>query len=446
MKPHLAHVLALAISASLAAQTAWTQLSPINAPPAYTAHASAYFLVTDSTVLFGGTVNGVRSSDTWIWNGSDWSQATPVTVPPARVAHTMVYDVNRSRLVMFGGIATSGAVLDDTWEWDGLDWTQMTPATTTPTARRSHCMVFYPPRGTTVMFGGYSGGDLNDMWEWNGIDWAPINTTNSPTPRRASDMAWDPNTDGIVLFSGYLQGTDTWLFDGTDWVLQSPATVPPSRYDHAMITDRSRDRVVMFGTPGVGDTWEWDGSNWLDRTAGSPLAAHVDTYLAYDWVREEVTMFGSAPTSETWSYAPVTPATFTLLGTPGCPGTSGVPPTILSATRPWLGETFSITIGQLPSNGIGLMLTGLNDTTSALGPLPASLAILGMPGCPLQVDALIADAVLATGTTATWSINLPNTPALLAQELFSQCGALDIGANAANLTVGNYGAARLGGK
>lgn len=406
----------------------------------------AYYIVTDSTVLFGGTVAGVRSSDTWIWNGTDWLQATPNTVPPARVAHTMVYDLNRGRLVMFGGLSATGTVLDDTWEWDGNDWTQMTPATTTPLARRSHSMVFHPTRGTTLLFGGYATGDLNDLWEWDGNDWTAITTVNNPAPRRASEMAWDSVTDNVVLFSGYQQVADTWSFDGADWTMLTPTTVPTARYDHSMVTDRVRNRIVMFGNLAVGDTWEWDGSNWLDRTDANPPAARIDTYLTYDWVREEVIMFGSTVLPETWSYAPVSPAGFTVLSSGGCPGSNGLPPVLSSADLPWLDEAFTISISQLPTNGIGLMISGLSNTSSALGPLPASLAVIGMPGCMLQVDPLIIDAVFATGTTATWGLNMPNDPVLLTQQFFSQCGALDIGVNAANFTTGNYCLSTIGGK
>ena len=446
MTPQLMPCLILVLSATLAAQTAWTLRTPPTAPPAYTAHAMAYYLVTDTTVLFGGVAGGIRSSDTWIWNGTDWLQAAPATVPPARVAHTMVYDLNRGRLVMFGGISASGAVLGDTWEWDGNDWIQMTPATTSPGPHRSHCMIYHPTRGTTVLFGGFNGVDLNDMWEWDGADWSALTPANRPSPRRASDMAWDPVTDNIILFSGYQHGADTWSFDGTDWNMLAPATVPSARYDHSMISDRVRDRIVMFGNTTIGDTWEWDGSNWLNRTGVNPPAPRLDTYLAYDWVREEVTMFGSSALPETWSYAPISPAAFTVLGTPGCPGSNGLPPVLSSSVRPWLGEAFTVTISQLPVNGIALMINGLSDTTSALGPLPTSLAALGMPGCMLQVDALIIDAVFATGTSATWTLNIPVDPTLLTQQFFSQCGAFDIGVNAANLTVGNYCAATIGGK
>lgn len=437
---------ALLASASLFAQTDWTLLAPTTSPPAYTAHAMAYFLATDTTVLFGGVVNGVRSSDTWIWNGTDWTQATPNTVPPARVAHTLVYDFLRSRLVMFGGISATGGVLGDTWEWDGADWAQITPATQSPTARRSHCMTYHPTRGTSLLFGGYDSADLNDLWEWDGLDWTQINTANSPSPRRAADMSWDPVSDKIVLFAGYQQTNDTWVFDGTDWVIATPTTSPPARYDHSMVADQSRNRIVMFGSFTAGDTWEWDGFDWLDRTAATPPAPRVDSYLAYDWLREEVTMFGSVASPETWRYAPTTPATFTQLGGAGCPGTSGVAPSLNSSLRPWLGEPFAITISQLPTAGIGLMISGLSDTTSPLGPLPVSLASIGMPGCDLRVDPVIIDAVFATGTSATWSLNIPLDAMLLGQQFFSQCGAIDVGANTANLTTGNYAVSVIGGK
>jgi len=446
MTRRLTPLCVLLLSAALVSQTSWTLLTPANSPPAYTAHAMAYYLVTDTTILFGGVANGVRSSDTWEWDGTNWTQLSPATVPTARVAHTMVYDVARSRLVMYGGIAASGAVLGDTWEWDGNDWTQMTPATASPGPRRSHCMIYHPGRGKTLLFGGYNLGDLNDTWEWDGFDWVLVNTANSPSPRRATDMAWDPVTDDVILFSGYQQGADTWRFDGTDWSQLAPANSPTARYDHAMITDRARDRIVMFGNIAVGDTWEWDGSNWLDRTGANPLTPRWDTYLAYDWLREEVTMFGSTASAETLSYAPISPAAFTVLGSPGCPGSNGSPPVLSSTVRPWLGEVFAVEIAQLPANGIALMINGLSDTNSVLGPLPASLAALGMPGCTLQVDPLIVDAVFASGTSATWTLSIPNDPTLLTQQFFSQCGALDVGVNAAGLTVGNYCSATIGGK
>jgi hypothetical protein len=426
------------------AQTTWTQLAPPASPPAFTAHAMTYHLPTNRTVLFGGTFAGVRYSDTWLWDGATWMQATPANVPPARVAHAMAYDAGRGRLVMFGGIPTGGGYLGDTWEWDGNDWLLMTPATS-PAPRRSHAMAYLPSRGTVILWGGYAGGDLNDTWEWNGTNWSSILTAHVPAPRRASDMAFDPATGGLLLFSGYLQTNDTWLFNGTDWVQQFPATSPPARYDHSMIGDPVRNRVVMFGGPGAADTWEWNGTNWLDRAPATLPAARSDTYLAYDIVRDEVLMFGSSPTPETWRYAVVQNASFSTSGT-GCPGTLFVPPALATNDRPWLGEVFTVDVAPVPANTIALMLYGLSDTVSPLGTLPAPLGAIGMPGCTLQVDPVLIDAFVALGSTATWSLPIPNAPALLGGQIFCQGAALDAGANPFGFIAADHGAMVLGGK
>ncbi len=436
---------ALLLAPLLPAQASWTLQLPTNSPPALTAHTMNYFLPTDSTVLFGGVVNGVRSSDTWSWNGSDWTQLAPATVPPARVAHSMVYDPGRGRLVMFGGIPAGGGLLGDTWEWDGADWIQMTPVNS-PSPRRSYTMAYYPPRGTVILWGGYSTMDHNDTWEWNGLDWSQIVTTTSPGARRASDMAFDPVTGSLILFSGYQQINDTWRFDGSDWALLAPSASPPSRFDHSMVTDLARNRIVMFGQLNVSDTWEWDGSTWLNRAPATLPTARIDTYLAYDMLREQVVMFGSSNSPETWIYAPTHPAQFQVLPGNGCAGTTGQAPQLVAMDRPWLGEVFEIGISQLPAPSITFMLSGLSDSVWSLGALPAPLAAIGMPGCDLMVDPLILDAMLAPAGSAVWQLALPLAPTLLGVPFYSQCGALDAGANPAGIIVGNHGVATLGGK
>ena len=437
-------VLAATGLSPLLAQTNWTLLTPATSPVALTAHVQAYHLPTDRTVLFGGTFAGVRYNETWLWDGATWSQAAPATVPPARVAHAMAYDASRGKLVMFGGIPVGGGLLGDTWEWDGVDWTQMSPANA-PGPRRSHPMDYHPVRQKVVLWGGYSTLDQNDMWEWDGTNWALIVTTNSPSPRRASDMAWDPVGGGMLLFSGYQVTNDTWFFDGTNWVQRFPTTSPSARFDHSMATDPVRGRIVMFGGPGLADQWEWDGTNWLNRTPATLPSARSDTYLSYDLVREEMLMFGSSPTPETWRYAPVQNASFSTSGT-GCAGTLPQAPTISSLRRPWLGEVFDVTIAPVPTNTIGLMIYGLSDATSPLGPLPAPLTALGMPGCTLQVDPVLIDAFLGIGNTATWSVAIPNTATALGVTIYCQGAALDVGANALGLITADHGAMLLGGK
>ena len=308
-------------------------------------------------------------------------------------------------------------------------------------------MAYHPGRGKVVLWGGYSTADLNDMWEWGGTNWSQIVTANSPTARRASDMAHDPVTNGLVLFSGYQQTNDTWLFNGTNWVQQFPVASPSARYDHSMTTDLARNRIVMFGGSGASDTWEWDGAvgNWLNRAPATLPSARSDTYLAYDVVREKVLMFGSSATPETWSYAPTTVAAVTYSGA-GCSGALAQAPSLTTNARPWLGATFLLDVTGVPANTIALMAYGLSDTASGPSPLPASLAGIGMPGCALQVDPVILDAFLASGTTATWARPIPNSAGLLGQTIYCQGAALAPGANAAELIVSDHAALFLGGK
>ncbi|MCB9878070.1 MAG: hypothetical protein H6835_10755 [Planctomycetes bacterium] len=445
MKNHAAPAVALAFAAALSAQTSWTLQTPANSPLPLTAHSMSYYLPAGSTILFGGTYSGLRRDETWSYDGIDWTQLTPATVPMARVAHSTCLDLGRGVLVMYGGLAPGGIVLDDVWEWNGSDWTNAAPSTPIG-GRWAYCMCYHPVRGTSMLYGGYQGQNFGDFWEWDGATWTQIVTTNSPGPRRASAMEWDPVSGNVILFGGYPLSNDTWSFDGTDWTQLSPTTVPPARYDHAMATDLSRSRIVMFGGPNDNQTWEWDGFDWLDRTNPSAPSQRLDTYLAYDWVREEVTMFGSAPTSETWRYAPDSPATFTVLGQSSCLGTNGLSVTVSGSDRPWLDEVFEVTLSNLPSNGIGLMVLGLSDTVWALGPLPAPLDSIGMTGCLLQVDPLQFGVVLAAGTSAVWQFPIPYDTVLLGAEFFAQGGALDLPANPFGLTVGNYGRAVIGGK
>jgi len=291
--------------APLAAQN-WAELFPANSPPGLTSHGMAFDLANDRTVLFGGTgAGGVRTDDTWLFDGTTWSQAAPLASPGPRAGHPLAYDLVRSRVVLFGGIGVGTGVLNDTWEWDGNNWQMMAPVTMPP-PRLSHPLAYHPGRGTCVTHGGNSlgAGTLTDTWEWNGVDWAQIVTANFPTPLRfASDMAYDAAGNGLVLFSGWPGGPpDTWYFDNVDWVQLSTANVPPGRWDHTMTTDPVRGRVVMFGGTAVADTWEFDGTDWIDASPTTLPAARLDDYLVYDLVRGQVLMFGGDGRDDTWVY------------------------------------------------------------------------------------------------------------------------------------------------
>ena len=440
-------VLASALASTpLAAQADWTALTPTNVPGGRTGHAMAYDIVRDEIVLFGGNISGLGfQSDTWIYDGTTWTQVFPVTTPSARAGHPMAYDPLRNRTVMYGGIPTGGgAILADTWEWDGSDWTLFVPATAPP-PKRSQPMIYYPIRGTIVMWGGHDGtSDTSDTWEFNGLDWQPIVTASAPAPRRATDMAFDPNTGGMVLFSGYLQGSDTWLFNGVDWVALTPATVPPGRYDHTLATDFVRNRVVMFGGTTFSDTWEWDGVDWIQRTPSNPPLARYDDYLVWDNARERIVMFGGlAGNPDMWEYRTNAPGTFVAYGS-GCLGSGGIAPALSSPDRPWVGESLNVRVDSLLPTAPVFMFVGFSNTFWSGIPLPYDLSSLGMTGCFLLAEPLVAPQLPNSGGSAQLSLAVPSGPALAGLDVYFQAITADPRANPFGAAVSNGGAAHLG--
>jgi len=423
------------------AQTTWTSYATPTAPLPVRAHAMGYDVGANLTVLFGGSVSGVRNNQTWLWNGATWTQAAPVVSPPARSAHSMAFDIARNRIVVFGGVGTTGALLGDTWEWDGSTWIATTP-TVSPSARRSFPLTYHAASGRVILFGGFSTIDNGDTWSWDGTDWTLVPTTVAPTARRAADMAVDPATGNLILFSGFQQTNDTWSFDGANWTQLAPATSPTARYDHCMVTDLARNRIVLFGGTTVADLWEWDGSTWLSRTPAASPSGRSDAYMAYDWSRRRVFLYGGSGVSDTWGYAPVYPASFATAGT-GCVGTNGLPPRAAASGDAWLGETVALAVADTAPAAFPFLVLGFSDTlASGSVPLPLPLDFLGMTGCTLQVDPL----ALLDAFFGSLPLTIPNDPTLLGAQVFHQPLVLDVGANAADLVTGNHGITTIGGK
>lgn len=203
-----------------------------------------------------------------------WSQKANAS-PAARDIHAMAYAQACNRVVMFGGrLATGGVapanVTDETWEWDGgtMTWAQFTPATR-PAARGQHAMAYDAARQQVVLFGGFNSnfGGLNDTWVYSCAThtWTQKFPANSPSARHAHAMAYDPNSQLVVLYGGSSTLNDTWTWDGTNWAQVAGANQPGIRYEHAMAFDGTR--VILFG--GSKNAGQADNDTW-DLTLTSP--------------------------------------------------------------------------------------------------------------------------------------------------------------------------------
>lgn len=134
---------------------------------------------------------------------------------------------------------------------------------------------------------------------------------------------------------------------------------------------------------------------------------------------------------------------YTTFGT-GCAGTAGTPTLALtSGSRPVLGNTLSVTVGNLPL-GVGFVSMGFSNAMQPPFALPLDLGQFGMPGCRLLAEVAAAQLVAGAGTNANWTLPLPANPAFVGTVFFNQAFAIDPTANAAGLTTSNGGRATLG--
>jgi len=301
---------------------AWATLVPgSDMPPARSVHTMAYDSQSDRVILFGGS-SSVTFGDTWAYDlgTHTWTNASPAPAPSARIGHEMAYDAQSDRVILFGGFA-AGTVLDDTWSYDlnTNTWVDITPFPRPP-GRSGHSMAYDSESDRIILFGGASDVSyLDDTWsyDFNTLTWTDVTPGTKPAARQGHSMAYDSQSDRVMLFGGlslfsYLD--DTWSYDANanTWTDMGPATVPPERFDHAMAYDSESDRVVMFGgffsTVQTADTWTYDfGTNtWADMAPPSPPVARYHSAMAYDSQSDRVILFGgnggSVTLGDTWAY------------------------------------------------------------------------------------------------------------------------------------------------
>lgn len=439
-------VAAVLLPGALAAQATWTQLATPSSPAARSNHACAFDIARGVVVMFGGDLSTGRSQETWEFDGAQWTLRSPNNSPEARCCHAMAYDFVRSRTVLFGGATPTRADSDDTWEWDGVDWVRA-PFVAGPAPRLGLAMAFDFGLGRVVLFGGRTAGlqSFADLWEWNGASWSLI-AASGPPGRCCHDLAYHLPTGSLLVFGGWdtRQGNfgDTWRFDGVAWSqLAGPA--PTARWGHRMAFDWNQGDVVLHGgSRDSGETWHWDGAAWSLRST-TPTLERNNSSLVWDWMGQRVLMIGGVGLAGTdvWSYGPPL-ATYATFGS-GCAGSLGTPALGAGAgQRPSTGASFTLLASNVP--GFAALLFGTSTAAWGALSLPASLQVVGMPGCDLLVRPDATTTFVASGGIAQVPVAIPNQPALIGLAFHNQLFASDPPANAAGITASNGGSGVVG--
>lgn len=122
----------------------------------------------------------------------------------------------------------------------------------------------------------------------------------------------------------------------------------------------------------------------------------------------------------------------------GCVGSAGTPTLAIAAGQlPSLGSTFDVIASSLPAFAPAFGVLG--NARSSL-----DLTAIGMTGCMLHTNIVVAVPLTSIGGSATWSLLLPAHPGLLGLSLFQQVLIADPGVNPFGATMSNAGEAVVG--
>ncbi len=150
----------------------WTVQQPPSSPTARRLCGLAFDEQRDKIVLFGGFSDMRETSfdDTWEWDGGNWSQLIPIDRPPARAGHALIYHGQLGLILLFGGDKGFCSTLyEDTWAWDGGNWRKL--PVSSPGKHSVIASAFDPVRNVVLLFGGWTGGngtcrEASDTWEF----------------------------------------------------------------------------------------------------------------------------------------------------------------------------------------------------------------------------------------------------------------------------------------
>ena len=197
----------------------------------------------------------------------------PLTYPPHRGYHSMAYDSESDVIILHGGQLDTSQVHDDIWTYKTSTntWTQM--ATLAPEvgtlayATESDQVINY----IFIKLASAGWTPLGKLltYDFNSDTWLKTDSNKTPYGYIGAQMAYDSESDQVILFGGYNLKNGTYLNDTfsynlntNSWKKMEPETSPPGRNYQVMVYHPALDRVVMFGgsTPDnpLNDTWEYD--------------------------------------------------------------------------------------------------------------------------------------------------------------------------------------------
>jgi hypothetical protein len=260
---------------------AWTDLAPAVHPPGGWTHRAAYDSWAKRTIMFGGydIERLTYSEDTWAFDFrlNEWTNRSPALHPSARSRQGMAFDAASNRVILFGGHTIENQYSDETWAY-GFAWNAWANVTSDvrPPGRRSPGMAYDSDSDRVILFGGVDfanqKGELNDTWSYDfeTNTWTEMSPPTAPSKRYSFGFAYDSGIDRCILFGGVGGGNVTWAYDydNNTWSVLNASNAPRTHLLQGVAYDTQSARTIMFGGEGGGgnDTWA------LRTQSGPPLA------------------------------------------------------------------------------------------------------------------------------------------------------------------------------
>ncbi|MCX5970928.1 MAG: hypothetical protein NTV14_05420 [Coprothermobacterota bacterium] len=316
----------------------WRALSPQAWPAARGGHSMVW--AGDRVILFGGRDSAEHwdyqtLNDTWSFNPTigEWTQLDPINPPPARVYSAMSFDPQSGKVLLFGGF-TGQVSLGDTWIYDPSTnvWAEVSPFQA-PAPRAGHVMSTLPAAGKVVLYGGRDLATTDVfhqtyLFDFTGCQWTLLPTEGSPSVSFFAGLACDRRGGRFVLFGGVLDEAKGWGNSNETWACDESLLVwrrldegdPPSArswIDGAYDVQRGRFLVFGGGFPtydglleqNSGETCIYNvrGNNWsvLPETDSGPSARQGACFLYSSFWDAAIVFGGALPyQNDLWTLSP----------------------------------------------------------------------------------------------------------------------------------------------
>ncbi|MDD5491420.1 MAG: kelch repeat-containing protein [bacterium] len=243
-------------------------------------HSAVLDTIADRILVFGGNTgthyNDLVTNTVYSFDiaANTWAvfPTTGTDVPVARSAQAAIFDPQFNRMIVYGGRDVDQTVLNDTYILDlsvtPAQWSKANLNYEAP-ARWQATPIYDQVRKRMVIFGGIKTNNepTDEIWylslsaasltsqRWTQI--FPANDTSADLARTAQVMVYDPNTDRIVVTSGWAPLTlteafynSTYTFDfGTGiWSLVAPGPdIPQARRNASGVYDTIHKQTILFG-------------------------------------------------------------------------------------------------------------------------------------------------------------------------------------------------------